>query len=239
MAIRIQPSAIEQVKSAYIYGVGLSVVGATTNISSAIATLLNTAGNGGVSVPVQVSTGVLVEGVVTSTPLNRIQLRNATTLDPIRNGTEEVYARLTASGSVYTLSYFSNENGAETVYTFPSSTQINFLIPYRFSNATYPADALISTTAVLLNPDERGTTVARPVLEAKTIATINTIPDLLKTPSDSTLVRLIVNGITYSVLTSGPVFSIAGKVITWIPSAGLGALSVGSDVLVEYFTFEA
>lgn len=239
MVTRIQPSAIEQVQSAAIYVIGLSAVGSNTNVSTAVATALNTAGNGGVPVPVQVSTSVFVEGVITASPLNRVQLRNATTLDPVRNGTEEVYGRITASGSVYTLSYFSNENGTETAYNFASSTNINFLFPYRFSNATYPADALISAGAVLLNPDERGTTVARPVLEAKTIATINTIPDLLKTPSDASLVRLIVNGVTYSTLTPAPVFSISGKSLTWIPSAGIGALQVGSDVLAEYFTFEA
>jgi hypothetical protein len=239
MAIPIQPSAIEQVKSASIYGLGLTAVGSSTNVSSAIATLLNTAGNNGVPVPVQVSTGVFVEGVITTPPLNRVQLRNATTLDPIRNGTEEVYGRLTASGSVYTLSYFSNENGTETAYSFASSTSINFLFSYRFSNATYPADALISSGAVLLNPDEKGATVARPILEVKAIATINTIPALLKTPSDGSLVRLIVNGVTYSTLTPNPVFSIAGKALTWIPSAGIGSLPVGSDVLAEYFTFEA
>jgi hypothetical protein len=240
MAIPIQPSAIEQVKSAPIYGMGLTAVGPSTDVSSSIATILNTAGNNGVPVPVQVSTGVFVEGLITVPPLNRVQLRNAATLDPIRNGAEEVYGRITASGSVYTLSYFSNDAGVETPYNFATSTNINFLFPYRFSNANYPADALIAVGAVLLNPDERGsTTVARPILEAKTIATINTIPDLVKTPSDGALVKLIVNGVSYSTLTPNPVFSIAGKALTWIPSAGVGALPVGSDVLAEYFTFEA
>jgi hypothetical protein len=238
MVTRIQPAAIEQVKSAPIYGLGLNAIGSGTNVSSAISTILNTAGNGGVPVPFQSSTSVFVEGVITNPPLNRVQLRNSATLDPIRNGSEEVYGRMTVSGSTYTLSYFSNENGTETPYSFGSSLSINFLFPYRFSNATYPADALISAGAVLLNPDERGSTTAMPILESKTISIINTVPDLLKTPSDQTLVKMIVNGIVYSSITTTPVFSIAGKVITWIPSAGIGALTVGSDVLVEYFTLE-
>lgn len=62
MVTRIQPSAIEQVQSAPIYVMGLSVAGSSTNVSTAVATALNTAGNGGVPVPVQVSTGVFVEG---------------------------------------------------------------------------------------------------------------------------------------------------------------------------------
>lgn len=239
MAIRIQPSAIEQIKSAPVYGMGLSAVGSSTDVSSAIATILNTAGNGGVATAYQVSTGITVEGVIATAPLNRVQLRNATTLDPIRNGAEEIYGRITAAGAVYTLSYFSNENGAETAYSFAVSTTINFLFAYRFSNEKYPADALISAGAVLLNPDDKGQVVARPIMEAKTIATINTIPDLIKTPSDATLVSLIVNGVTHTTLTPVPVFSIAAKTVTWNPSAGVGALPVGSDVVARYYTLEA
>ncbi len=237
MVLGIQRKQIDWIQSAPVVGLGLSVTGESTNVSTPIATLLNTAGRGGVAVPTQVSTSDSVFGLIVTGANNRVTLRNATTKDPIRNGEEEVYARLTNSGAVYTFTYFSNVNGTETAYSFATATTIDFVIAYRFDADRFPTDALISAQAMLLNPDVVGTGGATFYPEALAITTINTIPALTKTPTSASVLHLTVNGIVYWTMTPNPAFSVSGKNITWIP-ANAYTLAVGSDVVAAYTTNE-
>ena len=236
--IGIQRSQLDFILTAPILGIGLNVTGLSVNASAAIATLLATAGRGAVSVPVQVSTSDNVIGLIT-TGVNRVTLRNSTTKDQIRSGTEEVYGKLTQSASIYTISFFFNNAGVETAYSFAASTPIDFTVSYRFDAARLPTDALIAISGTLLSTDFVGSGGTPPLLftEPLTIATLNTLPALLKTPFNANFVHLIINGATYFSTTPSPVFSISVKVLTWIPANGFPLL-VGSDCVAVYSTIE-
>lgn len=233
----IQRWQLDWIQTAPVVGLGLSVIGGSTNVSTPLATLLNTAGRGGIAVPTQVSTGDTVIGLIVTGANNRIRLQSGITKDPIRNGEEEVYARLTNAGAVYTFTYFSNVNGTETAYSFLSTTAIDFVVPYRFDADRLPTDALISAQAILLNPDVTGTNAAGFYAEPLAISTVNTVPPLTKTPANASLVHLTVNSAVYWASTPSPAFSMSGKNITWIPANGF-TLPVGSDVVAAYTTNE-
>jgi hypothetical protein len=233
----IQRRQIDWIQSAPIVGLNLSVSGGSTDVSTPLATLLNTAGRGSVAVPVQVSTSDAVIGLIVTGANNRITLRNAATKDPIRSGEEEVYARLTNAGAVYTFTFYSNANGTEAAYSFASTTAIDFVVPYRFDADRFPTDALISAQAMLLNPDVVGTTGATFYAEPLTIATVNTVPALTKTPTSASVLHLTVNGVVYWATTPSPAFSVTGKTITW-SAANSFTLAVGSDVVATYTTNE-
>lgn len=233
----IQRSQLDWIQAAPIVGLNLSALGGSTNVSTPLSTLLNTAGRGGVAVPTQVSTSDTVIGLIVTGVNNRITLRNNITDDPIRNGEEEVYARLTNSGAVYTFTYYSNLNGTETPYSFASTTAVDFVVPYRFDADRFPTDALIAAQATLLNPDVVGTNVAAFYAEPLAISTINTVPPLTKMPANASIVHLTVNSAVYWASTPSPAFSVSGKNITWIAANGF-TLLVGMDVVAAYTTNE-
>ena len=237
MARGIQRKQIDWIQAAPIVGLNLSALAGSTDVSTPLSTLLNTAGRGGVAVPTQVSTSDAIMGLIVTGVNNRITLRNNSTKDPIRNGEEEVYARLTNAGAVYTFTYYSNINGTETAYSFSSTTAIDFVAPYRFDADRFPTDALIAATATLLNPDVTGTNVAAFYAEPLAISTVNTVPPLTKTPANVSFVHLTVNGAVYWTSTPSPAFSMSGKNITWIPANSF-TLSVGMDVAAAYTTNE-
>ena len=238
MAIGIQRSQLDFILTAPILGIGLTVTGLSVNASASIATLLATAGRGAVSVPVQVSTSESVIGLIT-TGINRVTLRNSNNKDQIRQGTEEVYGKLTQAASVYTITFFYNNNGTETAYSFAASTPVDFAVSYRFDAARLPTDALIAVSGTLLSTDVVGAGGTPPLLftEPLTIATLNTLPALSKTPFNANFVHLVVNGATYFSTTPSPVFSVSVKALTWIPANGFPLL-VGSDCVAVYSTIE-
>lgn len=149
----IKSKQIEKNLATSIQISAFSGAGADDVVTSVITTALSTAGNGGVSVPLQVSTSVDVIGVITSSPNNRVEIWNATTKDKINdvNG-EEVFGRLTQSGGVYTLTYFSLNptTGAETAHTL-AATSIDFEFNYRFDFERFPTDAPIAVGATQRN----------------------------------------------------------------------------------------
>ncbi|MGL4622765.1 MAG: hypothetical protein ACRCZS_27525, partial [Chroococcidiopsis sp.] len=163
MVVKTKRSQLNWMQSAYIVGTGVNAFSTSTNITGKLSTMLATAGRGGVSVPLQESLNDDDLGLVCAEPNNRIILRNNATKDPILNGKEEVYARLTKPGLVYLLSYFRNVAGIETAYSFATSTTIDFIVPYRFDADRLPIDALISAQAALLHPDMSNT---RPLVRA-------------------------------------------------------------------------
>jgi hypothetical protein len=73
------------------------------------------------------SSSPTVQGVVVNTPYNRVIIRNSVNQDQYVDGAgNEVYGRLTNSGSTWTLSYYSLIVGVETAYTFASSSGISY-----------------------------------------------------------------------------------------------------------------
>lgn len=65
--------------------------------------------------------GTAVAGVATAAPENRCEIRNATTETYIEDGEgQRVYGRITESGGVWTLSFYTNEAGVETAHSLSS-----------------------------------------------------------------------------------------------------------------------
>lgn len=213
---------------------GFTAVGTSNVVTTAITTALNTAGHGGSSVPLRVSTAS-VSGVITTGANNRCEVYHATTKAKIKDGSgNEVYARLTESSNVYTLTYFSLVAGVETAYTF-ASTSIDFDFGYRFEFGDLPDDFAISVTTknVANDPSSSGSI---PFSEVLFITGTNTIDPLTKTPLGA--VKLFVNNLAYSTIESPAPFTVSGKVITWSAVNAGFPLATTDKTYAEYFTNE-
>lgn len=76
-------------------------------------------------------------------------------------------------------------------------------------------------------------------IEALTIATQNTVPDLSKTPITASEVILFVNGVANSSQETPAPFTVAGKVVTWSAANAGFNLETTDEVLADYLTAEA
>lgn len=203
-------------------------------VTTAITTALSTAGSGGVSVPLQISTGESVIGVITSSSSNRVEIYDTTTKDKLQDAdANEVYARLTQSAGVYTLSYYSLVGGTETSYTFPSSTNIDFEFNYRFDFDRYPADAAISIGTRNISQDPRSSG-GSPFSELVTVTAQNTLANLTKPPVVSSTIALFVNGEAFDSFSGA--FSLSGQALTWSSSNAGMVLDTTDRVVARYFT---
>lgn len=72
------------------------------------------------------STGQTVLGVVSTSPFNRVIIRNTSGAAFTDLSGNEVYARLTNSGSTWTLTFYSLVSGTETAYIFLTSTTMDW-----------------------------------------------------------------------------------------------------------------
>lgn len=236
--MKIQSKQIEHIQSAYVRVAGFSATGATGNATTAITTALGTAGRGGVAVPLQVSTGEDSVGVVTTGAHNRVELYSATSKQKISDSTgNEVYARLTQSGGVYTLTYYSLVAGTETAYTFDESTSIDFEFAYRFDFHRIPADAGIGVKQRNVDDDSDGGG-GDAFQEQLTVTALNTLSALSKTPVSSTAVLLFINGVAYSPVGGSAPFSVSGKTITWSSANAGFDIETTDRVVAGYPTFE-
>lgn len=230
----IKSKQIEKFLAASIQITGFTAAGADDVVTSVVTTALSTAGNGGVSVPLQVSSGVEGLGVITTAPSNRIEIWANATKDKINDGAgEEVYGRLTESGGVYTLTYYSlnSTTGAETAYSFSSSTSIDFEFNYRFDFARFPTDAPIQVQTRNVTQDPAG--AGRLHAEKLTVTAQNTISNLTYTPTSASTVCLIVNEANYYTFSPAP-FSVAGKAITWNASNAGFNIETTDVVIASY-----
>ncbi len=118
-----------QLSGFLVQGANLTgVTGSFTNVSTNLST----------EAP---STGQAVEGVVTNTPFNVVQL-----LDQNSNSFEDatgnkVYGRITNTGGVggtWTLSYFSLISGVETAYSFATSVTVQWFYQKLFNETNRP-----------------------------------------------------------------------------------------------------
>lgn len=79
-----------------------------------------------------------IAGVLTTNPLNRVEIVTKNDLTYIEDaGGQKVYGRLTESGGVWTLSFFTNEAGTETAHTL-ASQDIRVLYREVFNSANRP-----------------------------------------------------------------------------------------------------
>ncbi len=234
----IQAKQIDKNLAASIQISGFSAAGVDDVVTSVITTALSTAGDGGASVPLQASTSVSTIGVVTTTPNNRVEVWANATKDKITDSNgEEVYGRITESGGVYTLTYYSlnPSTGAETSYSFSSTTSIDFEFTYRFDFNRYPTDAAIAVSARNVSQDPSSS--GRTQTERLTVSGTNTISNLTKTPSATSSVILYVNGVAYDTFSTAP-FSVSGKAITWSASNAGFSIETTDRVIARYLTNE-
>lgn len=234
---QIKSKQVERILAAPIRLSGLTVATTTSStvVTTPITTALSTAGDGGVAVPLQVSTSNGL-GVVTTGASNRVEIYEATSKDKIlaTNG-EEVYGRLTEASAIYTLSYFTLPNGGtETAYTFPSGRTIDAEIVYRFDFARLPVDAIVAMKSRNIADDASGAG-GSPFGESIAVTAANTLAALTKTPTSQSTVQLIVNSTQQE---PGFDYTISAKTITWIPASAGFALATTDRVYALYNTLE-
>jgi len=237
--------AAKQVKRVISASIKVSGVAVTANSSSVVVTsgltsALTIAGDGGVAVPLIVSTGYNVSGVITNAPLNRCEIYDSTSKTKLSHlpGNEEIYARLTQSGGVYTLSfYYLDSTGTETAYIFSANSTIDFDFNYRFELHQLPSDALISQTAKNIYQDVKGTSGGVLQVELIQVLSVNTLATLSQIPADVLKVELIVNGQTIDALGGvSAAFKINGGVNIQWNSANAGySLEPTDRVVASYF----
>ena len=202
-------------------------------VTSDLTTALGTAGDGGVSVPLQVSASLGL-GVITTTTANKVQIYDNTTKDKLSDGSgNELYGRITEAAGVYTLSFYSLVAGVETAYTFGTTTNIDFEFSYRFDFYRLPTDALVAIASrnVADDVNTRGGVFK---MEVVTVTAQNTLQALSKTPIANTL-KLQVRGKTEHCLSGGAVSAI-GKTMNWSTVNAGYNLETTDEVIAEYFT---
>lgn len=218
---------------------GLSVTGSSQVITSALTTAIASAGDGGVSVPLQpAGTGL---GVAVTAPLNRCKVYGASSEDTLIANEVEVYARLTESNGAYTLSFFTlSDAGVETAYSFPASTPIDVEFVYRFDFWRLPADAIIGVTTRSIGNDP-ATIAARPNPERLVATATNTLPTLSKRPISAADVQLIVNGLSYDSFGGAGAFftvNLDTGAITWSAANAGISIEPSDRVIARYSTVE-
>jgi hypothetical protein len=216
---------------------GFTANGGSSTITTVLTTALNTAGNGGTSVPLQDSASGAV-GVLVSSGNNVVRVYSNATKDPIQTASgEEVYGKITSAAGVYTLAFFSNENGVETAHSFGSNTSIDFVFNYVYSFEKYPFDAALRVSQKYVGDDPQVATPGVLVKEQLTVTATNTVSNLGFTPKDAQGVSLTVNGPTlYS--KGNTHFTVTGQAISF--SAGqltaIGySIETTDTVFAEYF----
>jgi hypothetical protein len=207
---------------------GVSATGGSTNITTALGTALSTAGAGGVSVPVQPSVSLGL-GLITTGSTNRVEINDGT----LFVSGNEVYGRLTETGGVYTVTYFTLVAGVETAHSFGSATTVNLDIPYRFDFARYPTDSPIATAYRIVGGT--ASAPARIQTEPLTVTATNTLSELAFTPDVTANVTLFVNGVAYHSLGTAD-FTVSVKTITWNQTNAGFALGVGEFRVIASYT---
>ena len=230
---------ISKLLAAQIRVAGFAASGSSNVVTTPITSALSTAGDGGISVPLQVSASNGL-GVVTTAPNNRIEIYDATSKAKISSAGFEVYGRLTEAAGVYTLSYLTlPSSGVEAAHTWGVSTNIDFEFVYRFDFARFPTDAIVGITTRNVNQDAGGSAgIERIFSEQLTVTATNTVSNLAKNPSSTTL-WLEVNGQIIDSFGGGSAqFSVASKVVTWSAVNAGYAMETTDRVVARYATTE-
>lgn len=239
----IESKQIRKNLSSWVRVSNFSVSGDDADVTTPITTALSTAGEGGVSVPLQPLGGSNLIGVHETTgQLNRCNVYDHDTLMPIADlSGNEVYARMTEAGGVYTLSFYVLDAGTETVYSFDGATDIDFEFAYRFDFARLPSNALIAINGRNVG-DDPAATGGTLYQEAITV-TVNgqTSFTLTKSPTATFVVTVFLNGVAYQPVGGSPPISVGGtgnKTVTW-SNANAGFATETTDIFIaSYPTFE-
>lgn len=205
------------------------------DVTAELTTALNLAGNNGTSVPLQTSGDVFTQGVVVSSPNNRCEVYDNVTKEKLTTATgEEVYGKLTFAASVYTLTLYYLDGGAETLHTTTGDVDIDFDFSYRFTFEKLPADALISSYVRNVSQDPHGSQAAL-IVEKLTVTGTNTLSALANIPATPTNTKLVINGHAEYAKGASPSFAVSGTTVTWNAGNSGYALETTDTVFVEYY----
>lgn len=230
-------SQIDSLQYARIGALNITASGSSTVVTTPITTVLSTAGDGGVAVPLQVFTTSTV-GLVTTGADNVVLIGLNATKKPTADGSgNEVYGRLTEASGVYTVSYFTLVAGTETAYSFGSSTAIDIYFVYQFDLARMPRNAGVSVNARLIQNDPSGIGSGSIIkFEKLTVTALNTLSALTIAPTSGTTIQLIVNGKNENPFGGGSAaFSVSGTAVTWSATNAKYALQTTFDVIAFYW----
>jgi len=218
---------------------GFSASGNTGILTTALGTALSTAGEGGVSVPVQPLGGANTIGVITSGVNNRTEIYGGASKLKLTDASgNEVFGRITEAGGVYTLTYSSLIAGVETAHSMPAAA-IDIEFSYRFDFARFPADAAIAVSARNISNDPAGAGggSGTPRGERLTVTALNTVGNLGFTPLNTANLRLFVNGQQFDTFGgAAAAFSLSGLAITWSAANAGFPLEVADRVTARYFS---
>lgn len=228
---QVRSKQIKKLIDAYVGVSGFTASGTSTDVTADITTALTTAGEGSVSVPLQLASASQI-GVITSGN-NRVEIFDATTKLKLDSNGLEIYGRMTESTGTYTLEYYVLDSGVETAVTV--ATDIDFEFPYRFDFKRVPPNFAINVKTKYVGDDPSGGVFSL-IREARTVTALNTLANLSKTPLFG--VTLIVNGVSESSSDSPAPFTVAGKVITWNATNAEYTLETTDKVTAQYETVE-
>ena len=117
------------------------------------------------------SSSATVQGIVVNAPFNKTILRNADTGAQIEDASgNEVYGRITYSGSTWTMTYYVSVSGTETAYSFATATDVEFFYQELFNPIvnmpTYSELAVTPSTSATADVVAASETVAGKVMLA-------------------------------------------------------------------------
>lgn len=209
-------------------------------VTAVVTTALGTAGDGGRSVPLQVSANTASMGVIVAAPQNRVEIYDATTKDKISSsGGDEVYGRLVEASGVYTLSYFTlPDSGTEAAYTFSTNRAIDFEFSYRFDFDRFPSDAVVGVSTRNVSQDPASTAGAL-FVEQLAVTGPNAIASLTRTPTSAGVVMLIVNGVSYDTFGGAAAdfsVNVSTRAITWSAANAGFSVETTDRVIAQYST---
>jgi len=219
---RLNPKQIYKPLGALVGISGFTILNTTSSgdVTADITSALSTAGNDGVSVVVSVAASDWDTWVKTGVISDVYDIEG----NKINDGNgNEVYARVTEAAGVYTLSLYSLIAWAETAFVAANDIVIDFYFTYQFNFNDLPANALTDVKTKRVNDDIKSS--AKILKEVITIATINTIPDVIKTISDVNKVTLIVNGVSYFSGAANPAITATAP-----KSVSFSAINAGFDL---------
>lgn len=240
MPVLIQEKQLDSIRSGWLGTVNYNYpAAASSDVTANITALLASAGDGGTALPVQVSTGITVPGVITTAPNNVVQVRLNTTKQVITTpANNEVYGRMTEAAGTYTIALYSLIAGVETAYTPASPIALDYYFAYRFTSAQFPTDNNVSVPIIFLYNDPSAVISQQATKrENLTVTGTNVINPLTITPDFTANVFLTVNGQTFDTLGgAGASFTVAGTAIIW-SAVNAGFSLVPSDYVTADYTY--
>jgi len=171
MVTRVQKKQIDNNKIGQMFVSGFAAAGTSDIVTDE---LVIAASNDNVTVIP--STGVEISlGFLVTNPLNKIKIVSNATKSLIGDlNSNEIFGRLTEVAGVYTLSYFSIQNGTETAVTL--SQTIDFFPEFNYKFKDFPFDSPLRVLDNIVNV----VAVAPSLLQTSSNITINQHFDIVE-----------------------------------------------------------